>query len=70
MLATPQFFGFDFEKAGNESLFSGISSRDGKIMTLHVKNSQVDSAHPHTVYVYQVYDGVCNIRKAAVDVEE
>ena len=40
------------------------------MMTLHVKNSQVESAKPHTVFVFQVYDGVCNIRKAAVDVEE
>ena len=63
-------FGIDFEKAGNEALFSGISTRGGKVMTLHVKNSQVTSPQPHTVYVYQVYDGVCNIRKAAVDVEE
>ena len=63
-------FGIDFEKAGNEALFSGISTRDGKVMTLHVKNSQVTSPQPHTVYVFQVYDGVCNIRKAAVDVEE
>ena len=63
-------FGIDFERAGNEALFSGISTRDGKNMTLHVKNSQVTSVAPHTVFVYQVYDGVCNIRKAAVDVEE
>ena len=63
-------FGIDFEKAGNEALFSGISTRGGKVMTLHVKNSQVTSPQPHTVFVYQVYDGVCNIRKAAVDVEE
>ena len=63
-------FGIDFERAGNEALFSGISTRGGKIMTLHVKNSQDTSAAPHTVFVYQVYDGVCDIRKAAVDVEE
>ena len=63
-------FGIDFEKAGNEALFSGIGTRGGKVMTLHVTNSQVASDKPHTVFVYQVYDGVCNIRKAAVDVEE
>ena len=63
-------FGIDFERAGNEALFSGISTRDGKISALHVNNSQVTSVAPHTVYDYQVYDGVCNIRKAAVDVEE
>ena len=63
-------FGIDFEKAGNEALYSGISTYDGKVMTLHVKNSQVTSVAVHTVYVYQVYDGICNIRRAAVDVEE
>ena len=63
-------FGIDFEKAGNEALLSGISTRGGKVMTLHAKNSQVTPPQPHTVFVYQVYDGVCNIRKAAVDVEE
>ena len=63
-------FGIDFEKAGNEALFSGISTYDGKVMTLHVKNSQVTSANVHTVFVYQVYDGVCNILRGAVEVEE
>ena len=63
-------FGIDFEKAGNEARFSGISTQDGKVMTLHVKNSQVMAANPHTVYVFQIYDGVCNIRRAAVDVTE
>ena len=63
-------FGIDFEKAGNEALFTGISTRDGKVMTLHVTNTQVTSAEPHTIFVYQVYGGVCNIRKTAVDVEE
>ena len=63
-------FGIVFENSGNEALFSGISTYDGKVMSLHVKTSQVTSPQPHTVFVYQVYDGVCNIRKAAVDVEE
>ena len=63
-------FGIDFEKAGNEALFSGISTGDGKVMTLRVKNSQVTPPQPRTIFVYQVYDGVCNVRKAAVDVEE
>ena len=56
-------FGIDLEKAGNEALYSGISTRDGKVTTWHVKNSQVTVDNPHTVFVYQVYDGVCNIRK-------
>ena len=63
-------FGIDFEKAGNEALFSGLSTYDGKVMTLHVKNSQVASDKVNPVCVYQVYDGVCNILRAAVEVEE
>ena len=69
-VSTSAVFGIDFEKAGNEALYSGISTRQGKVMTLTVKNSQVGSINPHTVFVYQVYDGVCNIRSGAVDVEE
>ena len=51
-------------------MLSGISTYDGKVMTLHVKNSQVTDAAVHTVYVFQIYDGICNLRRAAVDVEE
>ena len=69
-VSTSAIFGIDFEKAGNEALYSGISTRQGKVMTLTVKNSQASVVHPHTVFVYQVYDGVCNIRSGAVDVEE
>ena len=69
-VTTSAIFGIDFEKAGNEALYSGISTRQGKVMTLTVKNSQVDVINPHTVFVYQVYDGVCNIRSGAVGVEE
>ena len=69
-VTTSAVFGIDFEKAGNEALYSGISTRDGKVMTLTVKNSQVDSIEPHTVFVYQVYEGVCNIRRGAAGVTE
>ena len=63
-------FGVDFERCGNEATMTGISTRDGKTMTLTVKGSQVTSAAPHTLYVFQVYDGIANIRRAAVDIEE
>ena len=69
-VGTKAIFGIDFEKAGNEALYSGISTRDGKVMTLTVKNSQVDAATPHTVFVYQVYDGVIHILRGAVEVED
>ena len=69
-VTTSAVFGIDFEKAGNEALYSGISTRDGKVMTLTVKNSQVTAVQSHTVFVYQVYDGVCNILRGAVEVTD
>ena len=69
-VTTSAVFGIDFEKAGNEALYSCISTKQGKVMTLTVKDSQASVVHPHTAFVYQVYDGVCNIRSGAVDVEE
>ena len=69
-VGTSAVFGIDFEKAGNEALYSGISTRDGKVMTLTVKNSQVTAVQSHTVFVYQVYDGVCNILRGAVEVTD
>ena len=63
-------FGVDFERCGNEATMTGISTRDGNTMTLTVKGSQVTSTAPHTCYVFQVYDGIANIRRAAVDIEE
>ena len=69
-VTTSAKFGIDVEKAGSEALYSGISTKEGKVMTLTVKESQASTVHPHTVFVYQVYDGVCNIRSGAVDVTE
>ena len=69
-VGTSAVFGIDFEKAGNEALYSGISTRDGKVMTLTIKNSQVTAVQTHTVFVYQVYDGVCNILRGAVEVTD
>ena len=69
-VGTTTIIGIDFEKAGNEALYSGISTRDGKVMTLTIKSSQVTAVQTHTVFVYQVYDGVCNIMRGAVEVED
>ena len=62
--------GIDFERAGNEALFTGITTRDSNVMTLHVRGSQVSATDVHTCFVYQVYDGILNIRRMAVDVED
>ena len=69
-VTTSAVFGIDFEKAGNEALYSGISTRDGKVMTLTIKNSQVTAVQTHTVFVYQVYDGAVNIMRGAAEVED
>ena len=65
-------FGIDLEKAGDQALYTGISTREGKVMLLNVKNSPAGPAADkiHEVFVVQVFDGIVNIRRAAVDVEE
>ena len=49
---------------------SGISTRDSKHMTLTAKGSQVSGASLHTLYVFQVFDGITHSRRVAVDIEE
>ena len=63
-------FGVDFERAGDEPAMSGISTRDGNTMTLTVKGSQVRSDAVHTCYIFQVFDGILNLRRGAVDISE
>ena len=58
------------ERAGNEALFTGISTRDSKVMTRHVCGSQLSATNVHTCFVYQVYDDILNSRRMAVDVED
>ena len=63
-------FGIDLEKAGDAALFTGISTREGKVMLLNVKGSPAASNIVYEVFCVQVYDGIVNIRRGAVDVEE
>ena len=65
-------FGIDLERAGDAALFTGVSTREGKVMLLNVKNSPAGPAanEIHEVFVVQVFDGIVNIRRAAIDVEE
>ena len=67
-------YGVDLERCGNEAAFQGISTRDGKVMTLTVNNGfPIDGTATNNVYnvfVMQVYDGLVNLRKGAVDVNE
>ena len=62
------------ERCGNEAAFQGISTRDGKVMTLTVNNAYpVDGTAANNIYnvfVVQVYGGLVNLRRGAVDVSE
>ena len=73
-LQSKPIYGIDLERCGNEAAFEGISTRDGKVMTLTVTNGyQGDAAAANNIYnvfVLQVYDGLVNLRKGAVDVSE
>jgi hypothetical protein len=64
-------FGIDFERCGNEASYTGLSTRNGSVMTLQVKNSQATAADVCQCFVYLVYDGIVNIRAGgAIDVLE
>ena len=63
-------FGCDLERCGHEALMSGINTKDSKQLTLTVKASQVRHDAVHTLYVFQVFGGIVNIRRATIDIEE
>ena len=73
-LANKTIYGIDTERCGNEATFQGINTRDGKVMTLTVNNTYaVDDVAANNIYnviVVQVYDGIVNLRKGAIDVSE
>ena len=57
----------NLERVGNEAAFSGISTMEGKTLTLTVNNA-IAGNNVHNVYVFQVADFLANIRKGAVDI--
>ena len=60
-VATSAVFGIDFEKMGDQAAFSGINTR-GQVLTLTVSNAWQGDNNTRTIYVYQVYDSILNIR--------
>ena len=63
--------GLDLEKCGaHGATHSGISTKDGSIVQLEVKNSPCDAAGTDFVIIHLVYDGLINIRDGSVDVFE
>ena len=62
-------YAINLERVGNEAAFSGISTMEGKTLTLTVNNAFEGNA-VHNVYVFQVADFLANIRKGAVDINE
>ena len=63
--------GLDLEKCGaHGATHSGISTKDGSIVQLEVKNSPCDAAGTDSVITHMVYDGLLSIRDCSVDVFE
>ena len=70
-MGTDAIFGIDLERLGAEAAFSGITTRNGKVLNLTVKNFKLSGDNAvREVFVFQVYDGIVNLRKASVDIEE
>ena len=70
-MSTDAILGIDLEKIGMEATFTGLSTRDGKVLNLTVKNSRAETdTTVREVFVFQVYDGIVNLRRGAVDIEE
>ena len=70
-MSSDAVFGIDLEKIGMEATFTGLSTRDGKVLNLTVKNSRAAAGtDAREVFVFQVYDGIVNIRRGAVGIEE
>ena len=63
-------FGIDLERSGDAALSTGISTREGKAMLLNVKGSPASPSSVYEVCCVKVHDGVVDIRRGAVDVEE
>ena len=60
-------YAINLERVGKEVAFSGISTMEGKTLTLTANNAFSGNA-VHNVYVFQVADFLANIRKGAVDI--
>ena len=56
-------------KTGNQSLYSGFSTRDGAIMTLDFNNTGMGSAGDYAL-VYLCYDGIVSLLDGTVEVIE
>ena len=67
-------YGIDLERCGNEAAFQNIDMRGGNVMTLTVNNGypiHADAAnYIYNVFGVQVYGGLVNLCKGAIDVIE
>ena len=62
-------YSIDLEKTGNQSLYSGFSTKDGSIVTLDFKNTGMGAAGDFCL-IYLCYDGIVSLRDGTVDVLE
>ena len=63
-------YAIDLEKTGNQSLYSGYSTKDGSIVTLDFKNTGMGNAAGEYALIYLCYDGIVSLRDGTVDVLE
>ena len=59
----------DFEKVGDQALYSGYSTKDGPIVALDFQNTGMGAAGDFAL-VYMVFGCIVSIRDWAVDVLE
>ena len=62
-------FAIDLEKTGNQSLYSGYSTRDGAIVSLKFTNSGLGAAGDFAL-IYLCYDGIVSLLDGSVEVLE
>ena len=62
-------YAIDLEKTGNQSLYSGYSTRDGAIVTLDFKGTGMGAAGDYAL-IYLCYDGIASLRDGTIDVLE
>ena len=60
-------YAIDLEKTGNQSLFSGVSTKGGETLTLEFRNVTNIAAGDFMV-VYQITDVIANLRSGGCDV--
>ena len=60
-------YAIDLEKTGNQSFFSGVSTKGGETLTLEFRNVTNIAAGDYLI-CYQITDVIANLRSGGCDV--